>query len=165
MFGTALVRSRRISVTAALLGRPEQRFHSTCAQFWLMTRSLWYKEARSSQAVATRSAIGAICPSIAPAWQLSESCPRGEVPPPYNHFKKPKPETFWPVSNSFVLKSLHKTILDKGVTKLFRFCVLAQFIFLGISDTKLGYETPMWVFVGTFISEFRIRTSFPPIQN
>ncbi len=41
----------------------------------------------------------------------------------------------------------------------------ARFIFLGISDTKLGYETPMWVFVGTFVSEFCIRTSFPPIQN
>ena len=53
----------------------------------------------------------------------------------------------------------------KLFTKLFRFCVLAQFIFLGVSDTKLGYETSMWVFVGTFVSEFRIRTSFPPIRN
>ncbi len=54
----------------------------------------------------------------------------------------------------------------KVFTKLFRFCFLPSSSFLGISnDTKFGYETPMWVFVGTFVSEFRIRTSFPPIQN
>jgi hypothetical protein len=50
-----------------------------------------------------------------------------------------------------------------------RFLFLAQLTFLGVqlqvSDTKLGYATPMWVFFGTFLSEFRIRVSFPPIRN
>ena len=49
----------------------------------------------------------------------------------------------------------------KVFTKLFRICVLAQFIFLGVSDTKLGYETPMWFFCW----DFHIRVSYPDLVS
>jgi hypothetical protein len=67
------VRTRRIPVTLALLGRPEQRLRSICPPLWLMTRSLCSIEANLSQAAATTSAIDASRASIGMIGQLSES--------------------------------------------------------------------------------------------
>jgi hypothetical protein len=69
------------------------------------------------------------------------------------------------VTRNWIRNSPGNETRNEIIYETVSFLCLAQFVVLGISDTKLGYETPMWVFVGTFISEFRIRTSFPPIQN
>ncbi len=58
--GATYVRSRLTSVTAALLGRPEQRLHCICPQLRVMIQSVCQIEANPHQFLARRSAIGAV---------------------------------------------------------------------------------------------------------
>ena len=110
------MRTRRIPVTLALLGRPEQRLRSICPPLWLMTRSLCSIEANLPQAAATTSAIDAIRPSIGMIGQLSESCPAAIPRTGYNHFKRAKPAKVGHVPKSFFRKVYIKHYYRGGLS-------------------------------------------------
>jgi hypothetical protein len=49
---------------------------------------------------------------------------------------------------------------NESIYETASFLFLAQFIFWGVSDYETRNETPMWVSVWTFVSEFRIDFRF-----